>query len=158
MIGDDAGDPTPVVRYPDRAHDVVRFLDDPADARIAELVRKADALEPEQRQALRAAIGTDEAYTLLTFARRRTVSALRLNSLSQALEAVRGLTLVTRSEIDYRDLSVDFPLYAVRELVGTSTPSWARRSRPANRAPATALPPDVRPFAPSPSETAPSSG
>jgi len=35
-----------------------------------------------------------------------------------ALESVAALTLVDRSKLDFRDLSVDFPLYAVRELGG----------------------------------------
>ncbi len=41
-----------------------------------------------------------------------------MSSLEYALEAVAALTLVDRSLIDYRDLSVDFPLYAVRVLGG----------------------------------------
>jgi hypothetical protein len=35
-----------------------------------------------------------------------------------AIESVQALTLIDRSKIDYRDMSVDFPLYAVRELGG----------------------------------------
>lgn len=106
------------LRYPARAHDVVRFLDHPVDEQIAAIVADAAQLADEPRDALRASVSEEDAYTLLEFARRRAASALRTTSLPQALEAVRSLTLVTRSRIDYRDLSVDFPLYAVRELGG----------------------------------------
>ena len=59
-----------------------------------------------------------EAYTLLLYARRQAAAALRERRLDTALRAVNALVLVDRDSIDYRDLSVDFPLLAVRELGG----------------------------------------
>lgn len=55
---------------------------------------------------------------LLLFAMRRSVEALRRDSLPLAVEAVNALTLVDLSKIDYRDMNVGFPLFAVRELGG----------------------------------------
>lgn len=136
------------LRYPARAHDLVRFLGHPVDEQIAAIVADAAQLTDAPREALRASVSEGDAYTLLEFARRRAVSALRMTSLPQALEAVRSLTLVTQSRIDHRDLSVDFPLYAVRELGGDldrvvqdaiamSEPStgeyFAARAKPARR-------------------------
>lgn len=60
----------------------------------------------------------DDCYTLLTFSRRRAASAIRDHSVSQAIEAVQALCLVPVDRIDFRDLDVDFPLYAVRHTGG----------------------------------------
>jgi hypothetical protein len=54
-----------------------------------------------------------------------------------AREAVQALILITASKIDYRDLSVDFPLYAVRRLGGDMTEALstaATNSEPGTRA------------------------
>jgi hypothetical protein len=106
------------VRYSARAHDLVRFLDDPVDEHIAQIVAEATGLPNEPREALRLSLTVEDAYTVLAFARRRAVSALRTRSVRQASEAVRSLTLITLSQIDYRDLSAEFPLHAVSELGG----------------------------------------
>jgi hypothetical protein len=52
-------------------------------------------------------------------------SGIRDGSLEAAREAVHALTLVTSSKIDYRDLSVDFPLYAIGRLGGNLTEALA---------------------------------
>jgi hypothetical protein len=73
----------------------------------------------------------------MTFARRRAAAGIRDGSLPAAQEAVRALTLVTASRIDVRDLSVDFPLYAVGRLGGDLTEvvaSAAGSSEPGTRA------------------------
>lgn len=134
----DEHSPLSGMRYSTRAHDVVRFVDDPVDEELAQFVGLAAHSTNERRAAIRAAIAKEDAYTLLAFARRRAVTALRTGSLTQGLEAVRSLTLVTRSRIDYRDLSVDFQLTQCANSVVISMQSSERPVRSAIRAPASA--------------------
>jgi hypothetical protein len=117
MTGDPSS-PLAGITYGGRAHDLSRFVDDPTDQAVAAVVREAASLSPEGRDALRARLSADDCYTLLAFAQRRSASGIRDGSLEAAQEAVEALTLVTSSKIDYRDLSVDFPLYAVGRLGG----------------------------------------
>jgi hypothetical protein len=107
------------LRYSAKARDLVRFTDDPTDDAIARDVSRILDLSPGRKEELRSRLGEADCYGLITFAKRRTVAALRSKSLPMALESVAALTLVDRSKIDFRDLSVDFPLYAVRELGGS---------------------------------------
>ena len=113
-----SGDSLAAVNYSPRAYDLVRFTEEAADGLLADLVNDRVAGGPTAKADVRARLTDDETYTLLLFARRRTVEAIRRGSLPMAVEAVNALTLVDRSTIDFRDLSVDFPLFAVRELGG----------------------------------------
>jgi hypothetical protein len=120
-----SGSPLSGIAYGGRAHDLSRFVDDPADQAVAAVVRDAASFSAEDRDALRARLDADDCYTLLAFAQRRSASGIRDGSLEPAREAVQALTLVTASKIDYRDLSVDFPLYAVGRLGGDLTEALA---------------------------------
>ena len=124
MTGD-SGSPLSGIAYGGRANDLSRFVDDPADEAIAAVVREAATFSTEDRDTLRARLDPDDCYTLLTFAQRRAASGIRDGSLESARQAVQALTLVTASKIDYRDLSVDFPLYAVARLGGNLTEALA---------------------------------
>jgi hypothetical protein len=121
----DPRSPLSGITYGGRAHDLSRFVDDPADQTVAAVVREAASFSTEDRDALRTRLDADDCDTLLTFARRRSASGIRDGSLQAAREAVQALTLVTSSKIDYRDLSVDFPLYAVGRLGGNLTEALA---------------------------------
>ena len=114
----DAGSSISGVRYGVRALDLSRFVADPADQIVAAIVRDAASRSSEDRDARRSPFSEGDCYTLLAFARRRSASAIRDGSLEAALEAVGALTLVTLAKIDFRDMSVDFPLYAVGRLGG----------------------------------------
>lgn len=105
------------VRYSARAGDLVRFSNEDSDHVIAEFVREATRSHLT-RASVRERLTPDENYLLVLFARRRTVAAIRGHALPLALEAVDALTLVEEPKIDFRDVSVDFPLFAVRELGG----------------------------------------
>jgi hypothetical protein len=100
-----------LAHYSSGANDLGRFRGDPADAAIEAFVEKAS-------HEVVAQFGEDDFYTLLLFARRAAARALRQGDLRTATSAIRALMLVDRDRIDFRDLSVDFPLYAVRELGG----------------------------------------
>jgi hypothetical protein len=96
---------------------LARFRPDPADVAVSELIA-ATKDRGFPWAAFRASLSQADCYTLMAFARRRAASALRDRSVGTALEAVRALCLVTRDKIDPRDLEVDFPLYAIREVGG----------------------------------------
>lgn len=100
-----------LAHYSSGANDLGRFREDPADAAIEAFVEQAS-------HDVMAQLSEDDFYTLLLFARRAAARALRQHDLRTAASAIRALMLVDRDRIDFRDLSVDFPLYAVRELGG----------------------------------------
>ena len=106
--------------YPTRAFDLARYVDDPTDDLVDELVGHASNRKPAELDEWRGKLNEQDRYTLLQFARRRSAQGLRSERPDLVLQAVHALTLVEREKIDYRDLSVDFPLYAVRQL-GIST-------------------------------------
>lgn len=107
--------PTGVV-YARGGHDLARFRSDPADDRIGAFVASTRDLLAPQLDELRARLDVDEMYVLLAFARRTAARALRDADLVLAVLAVDALTLVDVDRIDFRDLRVDFPLLAARDL------------------------------------------
>jgi hypothetical protein len=137
VTSDQRRSPLAGARYGQRALDLSRFVADPLDDVIAGVVRAAGVRSTEEREALRAGLDADDCYSLLAFAMRRAAAGIRDGSLAAAQEAVEALTLVTVSRIDYRDLSVDFPLYAIGRLGGDLAgvvASAAATSEPGTRA------------------------
>lgn len=118
VIGSDGASPLGGIAYGRRAHDLCRFVADAADHAVATVVRAGARVQGKQRDDLRSRLDRHDCYTLLTFARRRAASSLRDGDLGEALEAVEALTFVSSPKIDYRDMSVDFPLYAIGRLGG----------------------------------------
>jgi hypothetical protein len=117
------------VTYGSQSHDLCRLVDDPADETVATLVREVRQLSDDERAAVRSQLGERDCYTLITFARRRSASAIRDGDLDHALDPIGALTLITITKIDYRDFSADLRLYAVGRLGGdvTATISAAMR-------------------------------
>lgn len=128
MPNKDASSPLADVRYSSRAYDLVRFEPDPADILIARVLDQVRSLRAEALSEMRSSLTADENYLLLTFARRQAARALRDHDLTSATDAIAALTLVDRDKVDFRDLSVDFPLFAVRELGGLA-PNGVGRDR-----------------------------
>jgi hypothetical protein len=125
------------VAYGRRSQDLCRFTEDPADGVVTAFLREASDRSTEQQGALRDRLSADDCYNLMTFARRRSASGIRQGALDQAVEATQALTYVTKSKIDYRDLSVDFPLYAIGRLGGNlveTIAAAAAASEPGTRA------------------------
>jgi hypothetical protein len=108
----------PGVTYSRRSLDLARYTADPIDEVIARAVEGAAQSDLAIWQALGERLGGDDCYALLAFADRRAAAALRARDPQHAGQAVHALALVTRDKIDWRDISVDFPLYAVRESGG----------------------------------------
>lgn len=117
----DPSSPIGELRYTGRALDLVRFQADPVDDQLRSFVERTRALGRGELEELRDRLSGGDIYALLTFARRQTVRGLREDDLDAARTAIDALTLATRDRIDYRDLSVDFTLFAVRELGGNLT-------------------------------------
>src|SRR5580704_1515029 len=99
------------LEYSTRAHDLARFQEDPTDDLVWSRVEHLLALDRDAFERTRSNLGEAELYLLLQFARRRCVRALRGNSPDSALQAIDAISLVDATKIDFRDLSVDFPLY-----------------------------------------------
>jgi len=92
--------------YDQRSFDLARYRPDPVDDLVAAFI---------QTGADPAALTEQDCYTLLTFSRRQAVQALRDHDADSARRGVTALTLIDRDKIDWRDLSVDFPLFAAVE-------------------------------------------
>lgn len=92
--------------YDQRSFDLARYRPDSVDDVVAAFI---------QTGADPAALTERDCYTLLTFSRRQAVQALRDNDADAARRAVTALTLVDRDKIDWRDLSLELPLFAAAE-------------------------------------------
>ena len=77
------------IKYSRRAHDLGRFMDDPADEAIATIVRAASVLSTEERDALRARLDADDCYTLLAFSRRRSAAGIGMAPCEMPLKPSR---------------------------------------------------------------------
>jgi hypothetical protein len=85
--------------------DLFRFVDAPTDDQVAAFVDSATQLQGEARADLRAALTQEDLYTLLTFARRAAVRALR----GDAEQLIRGwlaVGLVDLERVNWRDAAV----------------------------------------------------
>jgi hypothetical protein len=94
--------------------DLSRYRDDVLDDAIATVIREAAAGESGAWTQVQEQLTELDCYTLLTFANRRAAVALRTGMGAFAAEAIRGLALIATKRVDYRDLTVDFPVYALR--------------------------------------------
>lgn len=74
------------------------------DSQLAELCRRIAALEPAARAATRRSISMREFYTLLTFARRMALFALRERSVDRVRDGLNAIALIELARIDYRDV------------------------------------------------------
>lgn len=115
------------VRYDSRAHDLARYQEDPLDDVLADFVAHMALIDTGPRMQTIANLDEESDYALMAFAKRRALKALRDNAPSLAESAVSALTLVDRSHVDFRDLSVDFPLLVAR-MLGLDAEGLARHS------------------------------
>src|SRR5687768_11060524 len=63
--------------YQGHQFDLLQFVDSPIDGVVDALCRRFEAAGEAERDRLRAALTTDDLYTLVTFARRSAVRSLR---------------------------------------------------------------------------------
>jgi len=74
------------------------------DPQLCELCRRIAALEPAARAAARRSISMEEFYTLLTFARRMALFAVRERSVDRVRDGLNAIALIELARIDYRDV------------------------------------------------------
>jgi hypothetical protein len=82
-----------------------RFVDSPVDEEVRKFVSSYSALDAESMAGVRASLTMDDLYTLLAFAKRCAVSALR-NGDASARDGLAALTAIDVQRVDWRDVSV----------------------------------------------------
>lgn len=75
----------------------------PLDDALAQLARRYAAADADGRAAMRRAISMDELYTLLTFARRAAVFAIRRGDPSIVRDALAAVAMIESDRVDFRD-------------------------------------------------------
>ncbi len=90
----------------------------PLDSAIAELCKRFAAADERAREHLRSAISMDEFYTLLTFARRSAVFAIRGRDANWVEAGMTAVAMIDSQRVDYRDILVALSLlhHAARRI------------------------------------------
>lgn len=90
----------------------------PVDNAIADFCRIFAATDSIGKSRIRASTSLNDFYTLLAFAKRSAVFAMRARSEEHILEGVRAISIVDANRIDYRDAYVALSLvdHAAREI------------------------------------------
>lgn len=114
----DGPEPSPLedVRYAEDAVDLWRWVDAPQDVAVSTFVTAYAGLDPAQRAPVRASLAMDDFYTLLTFARRHVLLALRARDGDEVRAALDALAAIELERVDWRDVWVAGALawYAAR--------------------------------------------
>jgi len=85
---------------------LLRPVPQPLDSRLASLCKRFAKSDDETRTAMRAAISMEEFYTLLTFAHRAAVFAIREQSADWAVDGLTAVTMIEAERVDWRDILV----------------------------------------------------
>lgn len=108
--------PSPLagISYDSAAGDfgLFRFVESPTDQRVNVVVGTAWASQDTAFALTRNALTQDDMYTLLNFARRCALAALRDQSSIHVVNAIRAMVLVDPERIDWRDAAVAAGLMA----------------------------------------------
>ncbi|MBC8115838.1 MAG: hypothetical protein H7062_15745 [Candidatus Saccharimonas sp.] len=97
--------PLPPVEY-DRWQGETSLLDPvpvPLDSQLREVCAQFKKASPDERQRMRRSISLDEFYTLLTFASRSAVFALRTKDESIVTDGLAAVAMIECERIDFRD-------------------------------------------------------
>ena len=86
--------------------DLYRWVESPVDEVVRGFVRGYEPLPADRRAELRANLTMDDFYTLLAFARRCALAALRAGEPTLIREGVIALTATDAERVDWRDVSV----------------------------------------------------
>ncbi|HST63207.1 MAG TPA: hypothetical protein VLK84_31140 [Longimicrobium sp.] len=85
-------------------HDLTDPARIPLDAALAQLGRRYAASGADERAALRGAIGMEELYRLLAFARRAAVFAIREGDAGGVRDALAAVAMIEAERVDFRDV------------------------------------------------------
>ncbi|GIG90863.1 hypothetical protein [Plantactinospora endophytica] len=121
------------VDYAPAAECLWRWVAAPADAAVRAFLTGYVRQSAAGRRRLRAGLCPDDLYTLLTFARRRALAAIRTGDEAEVLAAFDAFSAIELHRIDWRDVWVSTALasYAA-EWLGLAPPETVRAA--ANRA------------------------
>ena len=128
-----AKSPMPERRYdPDRDDlSLLRPVRHPLDARLAALCQRYAKAGNERRAAIRQAIRARDLDTLLEFARRAAVFAIREHRASWAIDGLTAVTMIEAGRTDYRDLLVALGLlHHAAARAGLKADRLFRETRP----------------------------
>jgi hypothetical protein len=103
--------------------DLFRYVETPVDARVASVVERFAAADAQQRADLRLRLSRGDLHTLLTFARRRALYALRNRDLSSAVIGCQAVAAIELERVDRRDASMALGMlaYAAEHLDGSAS-------------------------------------
>lgn len=98
--------------------DLLRFIDSDVDLMLDELVATYRSSTATRREAMLGTIGLDDAYTLLLYARRCAVRAIRAQSAATAVDGLTAVSMVPVEKMDPRDIPgpVGLLFFALGEL------------------------------------------
>jgi hypothetical protein len=119
----DAPSPLDVAYEARSAFDLFRYVETPVDARVASFVERFAAADAQQRADLRLRLSRSDLYTLLTFARRRALCAVRNRDLSSAVIGFQAVAAIELARVDRRDASMALGMlaYAAEHLDGSAS-------------------------------------
>lgn len=98
--------PMPRERYPRAEFDLLTPTVLALDSKLASLSRQFAKCRDQKRTAMRAAISMAEFYTLLTFAQRAAVFAIRERDTAWAVAGLTAVAVIEAERVDWRDILV----------------------------------------------------
>ena len=98
--------PLPALRYDAwRGEQDLRILSQlPLDSQLTEIINDYLTQDQAKRQRIRDSISMDEFYTLLTFARRAAVFAIREKNRDWLIKGMTAIAMIEQDRVDYRDI------------------------------------------------------
>lgn len=100
----------------------------PLDDMLREVVRKYAASEPQQRAAIRESISMDGFYTLMTFASRSAVFAIRERKVEFVRDGLTAIAMIDQERVDFRDIPTNLPLlYHAATRIGADADTMFRQ-------------------------------
>jgi hypothetical protein len=129
--------PMPKGEYDPEAgeYGLVAVTECPLDKELQGLVRAFKAWTPEKRSEVQGRISMDEQYTLIHFAKRCSILALKEKSIARSKDGLLALAMIDETRIDQRDGA-----WAVGLLAHAIEATGADRERLVNEAAALATP------------------
>lgn len=111
------------IRYDGAGNDLARFNESATDAVLRDLVQSWNRLDNDAFAELRDSLTMEDFYTLVGFARRAALLAIRDSDPRWAAMAVGGLGAIDCARLDWRDVTVAAALatYALNEAGGQVT-------------------------------------
>lgn len=102
--------------------DLFRYVETPVDARVASFVERFSAADSQERADLRLRLSRRDLHTLLTFARRCALYAVRNRDLSSAVIGFQAVAAIELERVDRRDASMALGMlaYAAEHLDGSA--------------------------------------